>query len=122
MRLQHSQKHSTEKSIRLKSRIFDPEFKKKVALFAENKGNQEAKRRFGVSESNIRRWKKIQKEHVFEKAAVRNAGIKKNSKKRNSIVEDVPNRIGMINIDITSYDPIRSHSKQRNDVHFPFSS
>lgn len=96
MRLQHSQNPSTEKSIRTKCRNYDPEFKKKVALFAENKGNQEAKRRFGISESNIRRWKKLQKEHVIEKVAFRKASIKKKSKRRNAIVEDIPNKIGMI--------------------------
>lgn len=95
MKPQHSQKHSTEKSIRLKSRHYDPDFKKKVALFAENKGNQEAKRRFGVSESNIRRWKKIQKEHVIEKVATRKV-VNKNSRRRNAVVQDVPNRIGMV--------------------------
>lgn len=102
MKLQHSQKYSTEKSVRIKSKNYDPEFKKKVALFAENKGNQEAKRRFGVSESNIRRWKKIHKENVIEKVAVLNASIKIKSNRRHAIVEDIPNMIGMINIEILS--------------------
>lgn len=96
MKAQHSQKHSTENNIRIKSRQYDPDFKKKVATFAERKGNQEAKRRFGVSESNIRRWKKIQREHVAEKVAVlRNSVGNKNSKRKTTLIEDVPSQIGM---------------------------
>lgn len=95
MRTQHSQKHSTGTNIRLKTRHYEPDFKKKVAMFAEHKGNQEAKRRFGVSESNIRRWKKIFKEHVGEKVAVQNTVSNKNSKRKVTAIEDVPNKLGM---------------------------
>lgn len=104
MKSQHSQKHSAENNIRIKSRQYDSDFKKKVAIFAERKGNQEAKRRFGVSESNIRRWKKIQREHVAEKVAVlRNSVGNKNSKRKSAVIEDVPSQIGRIQRDFVIY-------------------
>lgn len=95
MRTQHSQRHSTLNNIRLKVRQYDPDFKKKVAIFAERRGNQEAKRRFGVNESNIRRWKKIYKENVAEKTVVPNTVGSKNSKRKAAVNEDVPSIIGM---------------------------
>lgn len=96
MKPQHSQKHSmVENSIRLKSRQYDIDFKKKVALFAERRGNQEAKRRFGVNESNIRRWRKIYRDHVVEKVAVRQAVANRNTKRKTGVKQDVPNKIGM---------------------------
>lgn len=98
MKTQHSQKHSTGNNIRLKTRHYELDFKKKVALFAERKGNQEAKKRFGVSESNIRRWKKIHKDHVSDKSTLRNTVNNKNSKRKAPAIEDVPNQIGMVKL------------------------
>lgn len=40
--------------------VYEPDFKKAVVLFAEQKGTSEAKKRYGISESNIRRWRKIE--------------------------------------------------------------
>lgn len=95
MKGQHSQKHSMENSIRLKSRHYDIDFKKKVALFAERRGNQEAKRRFGVNDSNIRRWRKIYRDNVGEKVGVRQAVVNRNTKKKTVVAQGVPNKIGM---------------------------
>lgn len=91
MRAQHSQKHSVDPPNRVRVRHYEPDFKRKVALFAQRKGNQAAKKRFGISESNIRRWRKIQKESVAEKVALKSTVGNKNSKRKN---EDIPNKIG----------------------------
>ncbi|XP_019875972.2 uncharacterized protein LOC109603910 isoform X1 [Aethina tumida] len=48
---------------------YAPDFKKSVILFAEKKGNREARRRYGVCESNIRRWRRLKPE-IIEKAAM----------------------------------------------------
>ncbi|KAG5878379.1 hypothetical protein JTB14_020615 [Gonioctena quinquepunctata] len=52
--------------------VYDPEFKKVVVLYAEQKTNKEARRKYGVSESNIRRWRRI-------KAAAAQNNIEKDS-------------------------------------------
>lgn len=89
------QKHSIENAVvRFKARHYEPEFKKKVVSFAERRGNQEAQRRFGVSESNIRRWRKIQRDLALEKAAGRKAVANKPRRKR-AVAKDIPNKIGM---------------------------
>lgn len=96
MRTHHSQKHSMENTVvRFKPKHYDPEFKKKVVSFAERRGNQEAKRRFGVNESNIRRWRKIQRDLALEKAAGRNVVATKKPRRKQVVVEDIPNKIGM---------------------------
>lgn len=41
---------------------YDLDFKKKVILAAEKTSNREAEKIFGVSESNIRRWRKLKGE------------------------------------------------------------
>ncbi|KAJ8956243.1 hypothetical protein NQ318_014975 [Aromia moschata] len=47
---------------------YEPDFKKAVVLYAEQKSTSEAKRRYGISESNIRRWRRL-KNDIMEKAA-----------------------------------------------------
>lgn len=41
---------------------YNVEFKKKVILTAEKTSNREAEKLFGISESNIRRWRKLKGE------------------------------------------------------------
>lgn len=41
---------------------YDQEFKKKVIITAEKTSNREAEKLFGISESNIRRWRKLKGE------------------------------------------------------------
>lgn len=41
---------------------YDQEFKKKVIIAAEKSSNREAEKMFGISESNIRRWRKMKGE------------------------------------------------------------
>lgn len=41
---------------------YDLDFKKKVIIAAEKSSNREAEKLFGVSESNIRRWRKLKGE------------------------------------------------------------
>lgn len=41
---------------------YDQEFKKKVIITAEKTSNREAEKIFGISESNIRRWRKLKGE------------------------------------------------------------
>lgn len=95
MKNQQTQKHSVESKIRFATRKYEPEFKRKVAIFAERRGNQEAKRRFGVSESNIRRWKKIHRDHLAEKGNLKNVVGNKNLRPKNKKAEEIPNIIGM---------------------------
>lgn len=96
MRTQHSPKHSIENTVvRFKVRHYEPEFKKKVVSFAERRGNQEAHRRFGVNESNIRRWRKIHRELALEKATGRNAVGNKKPRKKRTVAKDIPNKLGM---------------------------
>lgn len=96
MKTQHSQKHSIENTVvRFRARHYEPEFKKKVVSFAERRGNQEAQRRFGVSESNIRRWRKIQRDLVLEKAVGRNVVGNKQPRRKRAVAKDIPNKIGM---------------------------
>ncbi|KAJ8953714.1 hypothetical protein NQ314_007324 [Rhamnusium bicolor] len=47
---------------------YEPDFKKAVVLYAEQKSTSEAKRRYGISESNIRRWRRL-KNDILEKAS-----------------------------------------------------
>lgn len=47
---------------------YEPDFKKAVVLYAEQKSTSEAKRRYGISESNIRRWRRL-KDDILEKAS-----------------------------------------------------
>lgn len=42
--------------------VYDEEFKKKVIITAEKTSNREAEKIFGISESNIRRWRKLKGE------------------------------------------------------------
>lgn len=44
--------------INIKTQHYDRTFKQRVVLFSEIYGNREAEKKFEVSESNIRRWKK----------------------------------------------------------------
>lgn len=79
----------------MKLRHYEPDFKKKVAVFAQRKGNQAAKKRFGVSDSNIRRWKKIQNDNL-DKAVVKNTIRSKNPKRKSGIQEEIQNKLGMV--------------------------
>ncbi|XP_060534257.1 uncharacterized protein LOC132706761 isoform X2 [Cylas formicarius] len=47
---------------------YEPSFKKAVILYAEQKSTSEAKKRYGISESNIRRWRRL-KAQILEKAS-----------------------------------------------------
>ena len=57
------------------------EFKRRVVLYAEKFSNREAERKFGISESNIRRWKKL-RPILFSKAFVSDNGRRKRIVKR----------------------------------------
>lgn len=46
---------------------YEPSFKRSVILYAEQKSNQEARRRYGISEETIKRWRKLRND-IMEKA------------------------------------------------------
>lgn len=62
---------------------YDLETKKSVVTFAEQNGNKEAQARYGISEANIRRWRRL-KNDIFGKTSDFKLRSKKriNSKKR----------------------------------------
>lgn len=51
---------------RFRNGNYDQEFKKRVILTAEQTSNRVAEKQFGVSESNIRRWRKLRDEIFAE--------------------------------------------------------
>lgn len=46
---------------------YDLELKKSVVIFAEENGNKEAQARYGISEANIRRWRRL-KDDIFDRS------------------------------------------------------
>src|SRR5699024_7805013 len=46
---------------------YDLDLKKSVVIYAEENGNKEAQARYGISEANIRRWRRL-KEDIFGKS------------------------------------------------------
>lgn len=46
---------------------YEPAFKRVVILYAEKKGNQEAHKRYGITEETIRRWRRLRDE-IMEQA------------------------------------------------------
>lgn len=45
---------------------YDLELKKSVVIYAEQNGNKEAEARYGISDANIRRWRRLKGE-IFSK-------------------------------------------------------
>ncbi|KAJ8984152.1 hypothetical protein NQ317_017803 [Molorchus minor] len=78
--------NKTGKRIKIRQcSYYEPDFKKAVVLYAEQKSTSEAKRRYGISESNIRRWRRL-KNDIIEKAA--QARHPRRCKRPNSILDE----------------------------------
>lgn len=66
--------------VNVKTTHYDREFKQTVVLFAESTSNREAEKKYGISESNVRRWRKL-KDEIF------NAPPRKNRNKRRYVMK-----------------------------------
>lgn len=54
--------HTRWSRVNVKTTHYDREFKQRVVLFAERYSNREAEKKYGISESNVRRWRKLRNE------------------------------------------------------------
>lgn len=77
-------KQTRKNRVNVKTTHYDREFKQRVIVYAEKTSNREAEKRYGISESNVRRWRKL-KEEIFAPPVRKGRNKRKHAMKRNKM-------------------------------------